>query len=89
MSSSQPVQKQRNYAQLASRLNDFKNTTSEYERLLDRLADQHKALSDMGAWHAAQFMTIWRLVLIEESTRVSDEDENDAQPDSPSQSRAP
>lgn len=55
MSSSQPVQKQRNYAQLASRLNDFKNTTSEYERLLDKLSNQHKALSDMGAWHAAQY----------------------------------
>jgi len=55
MSSSQPVQKQRNYAQLASRLNSFKNTTSEYEKLLDKLADQHKALSDMGAWHAAQY----------------------------------
>jgi len=55
MSGSQPVQKQRNYAQLASRLNDFKNTTSEYEKLLDKLANQHKALSDMGAWHAAQY----------------------------------
>jgi len=55
MSSSQPVQKQRNYAQFASRLNDFKNTTSEYERLLEKLANQHKGLSDMGAWHAAEY----------------------------------
>jgi hypothetical protein len=53
--SSSRVQKQRNYAQLAARLNDFKNTTSEYERLLEKLANQHKALSDMGAWHAAQY----------------------------------
>ena len=53
--SSSRVQKQRNYTQLASRLNDFKNTTSEYERLLEKLANQHKALSNMGAWHAAQY----------------------------------
>ena len=37
-------------------------------------------------------MTIWRLVLIEESTRIPDENENPAQSDeaaSPSQSQAP
>ncbi|KAG8756198.1 hypothetical protein FRC14_003286 [Serendipita sp. 396] len=67
------------YTQLAICMDELANKTQKYHGLMDKLVQQHKALSSMAIWHSAQFMAVSKLVDDEAEQQVEKEKERQEQ----------
>jgi len=56
------AKKEQNYALLAHNLDRLAREMGQYQELVDKMVQQHKAMSSMAIWHVSQFMAVSRLV---------------------------
>ncbi|PVG03413.1 hypothetical protein CPB86DRAFT_779739 [Serendipita vermifera] len=69
------AKKEHYYGLLTQSIDELAQATSKYQGLMDKLVQQHKAMSGMTVWHSAQFMAVSKLVDIE-AERVQQENES-------------